>query len=145
MLGTVVGSDSALERPSHSCRTVGTRGGPGELCSAVSPERVMNPTGTRPPGPEHRAPDEQPVPRVVSYGGGVQSNALLELAAQGRIDYRTFLFANVGDDSEHGGPSRNDADEAGMGGVDPGGGGGGPRGQGGVLLPHVGVSWGDHA
>jgi hypothetical protein len=39
--------------------------------------------------------------RVVSYGGGVQSNALLVLAAQGRIDYRTFLFANVGDDSEH--------------------------------------------
>jgi hypothetical protein len=62
----------------------------------------MNPTGTRPPGPEHRASDGQPVPRVVSYGGGVQSNALLVLAAQGRIDYRTFLFANVGDDSEHG-------------------------------------------
>jgi PP-loop superfamily ATP-utilizing enzyme len=39
--------------------------------------------------------------RVVSYGGGVQSNALLVLAAQDRIDYRTFLFANVGDDSEH--------------------------------------------
>jgi hypothetical protein len=61
----------------------------------------MSPTHTRPPGPEHRASDEQPVPRVVSYGGGVQSNALLVLAAQGRIDYRTFLFANVGDDSEH--------------------------------------------
>jgi hypothetical protein len=29
----------------------------------------MNPTDTRPPGPEHRAFDEQPVPRVVSYGG----------------------------------------------------------------------------
>lgn len=39
--------------------------------------------------------------RVVSYGGGVQSTALLVLAAQGRIDYRTFLMANVGDDSEH--------------------------------------------
>ena len=38
---------------------------------------------------------------VVSYGGGVQSTALLVLAAQGEIDYRTFLFANVGDDSEH--------------------------------------------
>jgi hypothetical protein len=39
--------------------------------------------------------------RIVSYGGGVQSTALLVLAAEGRIDYRTFLFANVGDDSEH--------------------------------------------
>lgn len=38
--------------------------------------------------------------RVVSFGGGVQSTALLVLAAQGRIDYRTFLFANVGEDSE---------------------------------------------
>lgn len=39
--------------------------------------------------------------RVVSYGGGVQSTALLVLAAQGVIDFDTFLFANVGDDSEH--------------------------------------------
>lgn len=39
--------------------------------------------------------------RVVSYGGGVQSTALLVLAAQGRIDFPTFLMANVGDDSEH--------------------------------------------
>ncbi|MFC5253466.1 phosphoadenosine phosphosulfate reductase [Streptomyces nigrescens] len=39
--------------------------------------------------------------KVVSYGGGVQSTALLVLAAQGEIDFRTFLFANVGDDSEH--------------------------------------------
>ncbi len=39
--------------------------------------------------------------RVVSYGGGVQSTALLVLAAQRRIDYRIFLLANVGDDSEH--------------------------------------------
>jgi PP-loop superfamily ATP-utilizing enzyme len=39
--------------------------------------------------------------KVVSYGGGVQSTALLVLAAHGRIDYRIFLFANVGDDSEH--------------------------------------------
>lgn len=44
--------------------------------------------------------------RVVSYGGGVQSTALLVLAAQGRIDYQTFLFANVGDDSEHPGTLR---------------------------------------
>lgn len=39
--------------------------------------------------------------QVVSYGGGVQSNALLVLAAAGRVPHRTFLFANVGNDSEH--------------------------------------------
>lgn len=39
--------------------------------------------------------------RSVSYGGGVQSTALLVLAAQGRIDFPLFLLANVGDDSEH--------------------------------------------
>lgn len=39
--------------------------------------------------------------RVVSYGGGVQSTALLVLAARGEIDFPLFLFANVGDDSEH--------------------------------------------
>lgn len=39
--------------------------------------------------------------RSFSYGGGVQSTAALVLAAQGRIDYRTFLFCNVGDDSEN--------------------------------------------
>ena len=38
--------------------------------------------------------------RSISYGGGVQSTALLVLAAQGRIDFRTFLMANVGNDSE---------------------------------------------
>lgn len=39
--------------------------------------------------------------RTFSYGGGVQSTAALVLAAQGVIDYRTFIFCNVGDDSEH--------------------------------------------
>ncbi|WP_431897574.1 phosphoadenosine phosphosulfate reductase [Nonomuraea sp. bgisy101] len=39
--------------------------------------------------------------KVVSFGGGVQSTALLVLAARREIDFRTFLFANVGDDSEH--------------------------------------------
>jgi hypothetical protein len=39
--------------------------------------------------------------RVVAYGGGIQSNANLVLAAQRKIGYRTFLLANVGDDSEH--------------------------------------------
>ena len=39
--------------------------------------------------------------RVVAYGGGVQSTALLVLAARRRIDFPLFLFANVGSDSEH--------------------------------------------
>ncbi len=39
--------------------------------------------------------------RIFSFGGGVQSMAALVLAAQGKIDFRTFLFCNVGDDSEH--------------------------------------------
>lgn len=39
--------------------------------------------------------------KVFSYGGGVQSTAALVLAAQGKIDYRTFLFCNVGADSEN--------------------------------------------
>ena len=39
--------------------------------------------------------------RVASYGGGVQSTAMLVLAAQRIIDFPLFLFANVGDDSEH--------------------------------------------
>ncbi|MFJ2179318.1 phosphoadenosine phosphosulfate reductase [Streptomyces anulatus] len=50
-------------------------------------------------------PTKTPI-RSVSYGGGVQSTALLVLAAQGRIDFRTFLMANVGDDSEHPGTLR---------------------------------------
>lgn len=39
-------------------------------------------------------------PRTFSYGGGTQSTAALVLAAEGTLDYRTFLFANVGEDSE---------------------------------------------
>ncbi|MFF8500326.1 phosphoadenosine phosphosulfate reductase [Streptomyces anulatus] len=50
-------------------------------------------------------PTKTPI-RSVSYGGGVQSTALLVLAAQGRIDFRTFLMANVGGDSEHPGTLR---------------------------------------
>lgn len=40
---------------------------------------------------------------TISYGGGVQSTAMLVLAAQGRLGYKVdaALFANVGDDSEH--------------------------------------------
>ncbi len=39
--------------------------------------------------------------KVFSFGGGAQSTAALVLAAQGRLDYCTFLFANVGSDSEN--------------------------------------------
>lgn len=39
--------------------------------------------------------------RIVSYGGGVQSTALLVLAARRYIDFPVFVFANVGADSEH--------------------------------------------
>lgn len=45
--------------------------------------------------------------RTISYGGGVQSTALIVLAAQGKLDAITggpvtdALFSNVGDDSEH--------------------------------------------
>lgn len=38
---------------------------------------------------------------VFSFGGGWQSMAALVLAARGELPFRTFLFANVGNDSEH--------------------------------------------
>lgn len=38
--------------------------------------------------------------RAVSYGGGVQSTALMVLAAQRVIDFPVFLHADVGHDSE---------------------------------------------
>ncbi len=39
--------------------------------------------------------------RTFSFGGGVQSTAVLILAAMGRVQYDSFLFANVGNDSEN--------------------------------------------
>ena len=39
--------------------------------------------------------------RIFSYGGGVQSTAVLVLASQGKLQYDHFLFSNVGEDSEH--------------------------------------------
>jgi 3'-phosphoadenosine 5'-phosphosulfate sulfotransferase (PAPS reductase)/FAD synthetase len=39
--------------------------------------------------------------RVFSFGGGVQSTAALVLSARGVLPYRTFVFANTGDDSEN--------------------------------------------
>lgn len=42
------------------------------------------------------------VKRVISYGGGVQSTAMIVLATQGIIpNVDAALFSNVGDDSEH--------------------------------------------
>lgn len=38
---------------------------------------------------------------VISYGGGVQSTALIVLAAWKEIDYPLALFSNVGEDSEN--------------------------------------------
>lgn len=38
--------------------------------------------------------------KAVAYGGGVQSTALLVMAATRRIDFPVFLFADVGHDSE---------------------------------------------
>src|ERR1019366_1277139 len=42
----------------------------------------------------------KPVLRVFSYGGGTQSTAALVLAAQGKIDFSTFVYSNVGEKSE---------------------------------------------
>lgn len=39
--------------------------------------------------------------RTFSFGGGVQSTAVLCLAASGRVQYDHFVFANVGNDSEN--------------------------------------------
>jgi hypothetical protein len=39
--------------------------------------------------------------RAFSFGGGQQSVAALVLASQGAIDFPLFVFANVGNDSEH--------------------------------------------
>lgn len=39
--------------------------------------------------------------RTVSYGGGVQSTALLVLAARNEIPHRLMVFANVGDRAEN--------------------------------------------
>lgn len=39
--------------------------------------------------------------RAMSFGGGVQSTAMLVLAARKEIDFPVALFANVGDDSEN--------------------------------------------
>jgi hypothetical protein len=39
--------------------------------------------------------------RIFSFGGGVQSTAVMVLAAQGKVKYDAFVFANVGADSEN--------------------------------------------
>lgn len=47
--------------------------------------------------PERAGPGE----RIISFGGGVQSHALLVLAQQGKIRVDRFIYADVGEDSEH--------------------------------------------
>lgn len=45
--------------------------------------------------------------RIISYGGGVQSSALVVLAVQGKLGHvDAALYSNVGDDSEH--PATNE-------------------------------------
>ncbi len=39
--------------------------------------------------------------RMFSFGGGVQSTAALVLATLKKLPFTTFVFSNVGDDSEH--------------------------------------------
>lgn len=52
--------------------------------------------------PAGQVPLDEALPLLsISYGGGVQSTALLVLAAQRRIDFPLFLFCNVGDKSEN--------------------------------------------
>jgi len=38
--------------------------------------------------------------KIISYGGGVQSTAMIVLAAQNQIDFKEAVIVNVGDDSE---------------------------------------------
>jgi hypothetical protein len=66
-----------------------------------SPRRRVKPYRCGYPCDHLIDPADPPALRTISYGGGVQSTALLVLAAQGRIDFPRFLFCNVGDDSEH--------------------------------------------
>lgn len=56
---------------------------------------------TKKPPKRPRGPIQGPPPAVFSFGGGVQSMAALVLAAQGKLPYRYFVFADVGADSEH--------------------------------------------
>lgn len=40
-------------------------------------------------------------PKYFAFGGGIQSNAVLALAATGQVKYNAFVFSNVGKDSEN--------------------------------------------
>lgn len=73
--------------------------------SSTTGQFESEPADIQPP-PERTTksqPQYGPLPplKVFSFGGGVQSVAALVLAAQGKIDYRHFVFCNVGDDSEN--------------------------------------------
>ncbi|MBO2465001.1 phosphoadenosine phosphosulfate reductase [Actinomadura violacea] len=59
-----------------------------------------------PPSPDVRLWPPGVPPKTFSFGGGWQTVAALALAAAGDLDYDTFVFANVGDDSENPGTLR---------------------------------------
>lgn len=54
-----------------------------------------------PPETETASETEHEGLTVIAYGGGVQSTALVVLAATGQLHADAALFCNVGDDSEH--------------------------------------------
>lgn len=47
------------------------------------------------------APKAAAGPKIFAFGGGWQSTAALVLAARKELDVKTFVFSNVGADSEH--------------------------------------------
>jgi hypothetical protein len=49
----------------------------------------------------NRTPTPEDPLYAISYGGGVQSTAMIVLAIQGKIKADVALFSNVGEDSEH--------------------------------------------
>lgn len=70
-----------------------------QLALFGEPTKIIDLSAQRKKRQGAKASPDAPV--VFSFGGGVQSMAALVLAAQGKINCKTFLFANVGEDSEN--------------------------------------------
>jgi site-specific recombinase XerD len=86
----------------HHASPSSDRPGPGNARAHTRPAPTRQRPTTTPPQPKKaKTPPPCGPLRAFSYGGGWQSTAAVVLAAQGHIDFQTFLFANVGDDSEH--------------------------------------------
>jgi hypothetical protein len=67
----------------------------------VARDRIRN-AGLERPGHDPAQVGRLTMPvRAISYGGGVQSTALLVLAATSRVDCALAIFANVGDHAEN--------------------------------------------